>query len=143
MQRGGGRVYGSRSGEFGEPARRWTDVLLVVNVALFGLQLLTQEGLTVWGIKVGGQPCGTLAVLCAKPSFKDDPQLCASTEGRRNKAMEQSCYARARFAWLGLGHEPGPPSSCPHHGPAARPATALGSLHLLTLQPARACRSTR
>ena len=39
--------------EFGHPSRRLTDTLLVLNVALYGAQLLTQEGLTLWGVKVG------------------------------------------------------------------------------------------
>ncbi|KAL4426848.1 hypothetical protein ABPG77_006634 [Micractinium sp. CCAP 211/92] len=50
--RGGGGVSGPLPGEFGDPARRATDVLLVGNALLFGLQLLSKELVTVWGIKI-------------------------------------------------------------------------------------------
>lgn len=43
---------GPQAGEFGHPGRRATDVLLVSNALLFGLQLLTKQALTVWGVKV-------------------------------------------------------------------------------------------
>lgn len=42
----------SRTG-FGHPSRRMTDLLILANVAAFGTQLLTKQGLTVWGAKVG------------------------------------------------------------------------------------------
>lgn len=38
---------------FGHPSRRMTDLLILANVAAFGAQLLTKQGLTVWGAKVG------------------------------------------------------------------------------------------
>ncbi|KAL6781065.1 hypothetical protein ACKKBG_A09650 [Auxenochlorella protothecoides x Auxenochlorella symbiontica] len=41
----------SRTG-FGHPSRRMTDLLILANVAAFGTQLLTKQGLTVWGAKV-------------------------------------------------------------------------------------------
>lgn len=45
---------GPQPGDFGHPSRRATDILLVANALMFGLQLLTKQGLTAWGIKV---PC--------------------------------------------------------------------------------------
>lgn len=48
--RAGGRS--SSRGEFGDPDRRLTDVLLVTNILMFGLQLATNQMATVWGMKV-------------------------------------------------------------------------------------------
>lgn len=42
-----------RPGDFGAPERRVTDVLLVLNAAVFLAQLATKQRLTAWGIKVG------------------------------------------------------------------------------------------
>lgn len=39
------------SAEFGAPQRRVTDSLLVFNAIMFAAQLLTKQGLTVWGAK--------------------------------------------------------------------------------------------
>lgn len=49
---GGGRLPARRYGEFGSPERRATDTLLVANVLLFGVQMLSGQLLTAWGIKV-------------------------------------------------------------------------------------------
>ncbi|GAB4817678.1 hypothetical protein N2152v2_004724 [Parachlorella kessleri] len=42
---------GSGNGGLGDPSRRVTDILLVANVALFGLQFFTKQALTAWGHK--------------------------------------------------------------------------------------------
>jgi hypothetical protein len=47
---------GSRSGEFGDPSRRATDILLVSNALMFGLQALSKQALTMWGAKVRARP---------------------------------------------------------------------------------------
>ncbi|KAI7835528.1 hypothetical protein COHA_010574 [Chlorella ohadii] len=48
---GGGGGSGPQPGQFGHPDRRVTDVLLVANVLMFGLQALTNNLITAWGIK--------------------------------------------------------------------------------------------
>ena len=49
------RVENSRRGgraEFGDERRRATDVLILMNVVVFALQLLSKDVLTLWGCKV-------------------------------------------------------------------------------------------
>eukprot|EP00887_Chlorella_sp_A99_P005656 scaffold1.g5656.t1 len=48
---GGGDLQ-RRPSDFGHPARRWTDALLITNLLLFGAQLASKELVTVWGIKI-------------------------------------------------------------------------------------------
>ncbi len=73
-----------RPGDFGAPERRVTDVLLVLNAAVFLAQLATKQRLTAWGIKVGrtraclparaaqlwtgcaARPCGAGCALCPR-----------------------------------------------------------------------------
>lgn len=52
LRRSSGARSSRGSGGFGDPDRRVTDTLLVVNAVLFGLQVLTRQALTVWGLKV-------------------------------------------------------------------------------------------
>ena len=41
-----------KPGDFGAPDRRVTDILLVLNAAIYLAQLASKGQLTVWGIKV-------------------------------------------------------------------------------------------
>ena len=48
-------------GDFGAPDRRVTDILLVLNAAVFVAQLASKDRLTIWGTKVRARPATQLA----------------------------------------------------------------------------------
>lgn len=86
----------TNSSEFGSARRRVTDSLLVFNAVMFAAQLITKQGLTVWGAKVLS-PQHSVLLCCAESWLMQVLLLsaqCINSKGRTVEADHTSFSAR-------------------------------------------------